>query len=423
MTALIKVIINTILAFVRLFYQSIYLALSQIWANKTRSILTTIGIIIGVASITAVIAALSGLKAKVLSQVQDFGTNTIFISSRRPDSGPLRYASGWTIRFLPEQFDGLLENCPSVDKFSRCGGVGSFTVRNGEKSVENVSITGIEPDYQKIERRNLIDGRTFSVLDDMQALNVCLIEPKLRDKLRLDRNCIGQTILVGYNTFSIAGIIERSSQLNLGESEERYEIFIPFRTLFKLAEPGIWALATGKSPQVVEEAAAEIRFFLRHTRNIKPDQPDTFNVESLQSALERFNKIAIMVTLVAGGVVGISLLVGGVGIMNIMLVSVSERTREIGLRKAVGAKRSAILTQFLIEAVVLCFVGGLVGVGIGQFLTFIISKLNPILEMTYIPAWAILLSFCFAGVVGIFFGMFPAIKAARLNPIEALRHE
>ena len=106
-----------------------------------------------------------------------------------------------------------------------------------------------------------------------------------------------------------------------------------------------------------------------------------------------------------------------------MLVSVSERTREIGLRKAVGAKRSAILTQFLIEAVVLCFVGGLVGVGIGQFLTFIISKLNPILEMTYIPAWAILLSFCFAGVVGIFFGMFPAIKAARLNPIEALRHE
>lgn len=130
-----------------------------------------------------------------------------------------------------------------------------------------------------------------------------------------------------------------------------------------------------------------------------------------------------MVTLVAGGVVGISLLVGGVGIMNIMLVSVSERTREIGLRKAVGAKNSAILTQFLIEAVVLCFFGGLVGLGLGQCLTLIISGLNPVLEKTYIPVWAIGLAFGFAGSVGIFFGLFPAVKAARLDPIEALRHE
>jgi len=128
-------------------------------------------------------------------------------------------------------------------------------------------------------------------------------------------------------------------------------------------------------------------------------------------------------TAVLGGVVGISLLVGGVGIMNIMLVSVSERTREIGLRKAVGAKKSAILTQFLIEAIVLCIFGGLVGVAIGQLLTLLISGMTPVLKNMYIPAWAILLSFCFAGSVGIFFGMFPAIKAARLNPIEALRHE
>jgi putative ABC transport system permease protein len=132
----------------------------------------------------------------------------------------------------------------------------------------------------------------------------------------------------------------------------------------------------------------------------------------------------MMVTLVAGGIVGVSLLVGGVGIMNIMLVSVSERTREIGLRKAVGAKRSAILTQFLIEAIVLCFVGGFVGVGLGQLLTMAIGNIpNAELDMAYIPLWAVALSFAFAGSVGIFFGMFPAIKAARLDPIEALRHE
>jgi putative ABC transport system permease protein len=419
-----KALISAPLAFLQLFYQSIYLAIGQIWINKTRSILTTIGIIIGVASVTAVIAALTGLEDKVLTQVESFGTNTIFISPRLPDKGPLRHASWWTIRFLPEHFDEMLEHCPSVARFSRIGSVGWHTARFAERSVDNVDVIGIEPAYNKIESRPVILGRTFSVIDDMQARQVCLIDPKLRDELRLDRDCIGQFILIGHYTFCIVGVIERRPEIDFGQSsEDRYEVFIPFRTVFKLGEPGIWALAASKSPEVLEEAQAEIGFFLRRTRNVKPTQPDTFRVESLKSALERFNEIALVIKLVAGGIVGISLLVGGVGIMNIMLVSVSERTREIGLRKAVGAKKSAILTQFLIEAVVLCLTGGLVGVGIGQCLTSIIARINPVLEKTHIPLWAIALSFGFAGCVGIFFGMFPAIKAARLDPIEALRHE
>lgn len=419
-----KSLLSLPISFFQLFYQSVYLALGQIWLNKTRSILTTIGIIIGVASVTAVIAALTGLQDKVLTQVESFGTNTIFISPRQPDKGPLRHASWWTIRFLPEHFDDMLEHCPSVARFSRIGSVGSHTARFAERSAENVQVIGIEAAYHKIESRPVILGRTFSVIDDMQARQVCLVDPKLRDELRLDRDCIGQYILIGHYTFCIVGVIERRPEIDFGQSsEERYEVFVPFRTVFKLGEPGIWALAASKSPEVLEEAQAEIAFFLRRTRNIKPTEPDAFRVESLKSALETFNEIALVIKLVAGGIVGISLLVGGVGIMNIMLVSVSERTREIGLRKAVGAKKSAILTQFLVEAVVLCFVGGLVGVGIGQCLTLIISRLNPVLEKTHIPLWAIALSFGFAGCVGIFFGMFPAIKAARLDPIEALRHE
>ena len=419
-----RAFIRVLAAFFQLFYQSIYLALGQIWTNKTRSILTTIGIVIGVASVTAVIAALTGLETKIKSQVETFGTNTIFISPRRPDKGPLRHASWWTIRFLPEHFDNMLEHCPSVARFSRIGGVGWHTARHGEKSVERVEVIGIEPAYHEIENRPVVLGRKFSVIDDMQVRHVCLIEPKLRNELRLDRDCIGESIRIGHNSFSIVGIIEPRPELDFGqESRDRYEAFVPFRTVFKFGEPGILAFAASKSTEITEEAQAEISFFLRRTRHIRPGEPDTFRVESLKSALETFNKIALMVKLVAGGIVGISLLVGGVGIMNIMLVSVSERTREIGLRKAVGAKRSAILTQFLIEAVVLCFFGGLIGVGIGQLLTMAISSINPVLEMTYIPAWAILLSFGFAGSVGIFFGMFPAIKAARLDPIEALRHE
>jgi len=418
-------VIGAFVAFFQLFYQSVYLALAQIWTNKTRSILTTIGIVIGVASVTGVIATLTGLKTKVLSMVETFGTNTIFIAPRQPEEGRLRHASWWTIRFLPEHFDCMLEHCPSVARFSRIGGIGRRTAHYGERSAENVEVIGIEPAYHNIESRPVVLGRTFSVIDDMQVRQVCLIEPKLRDELRLDRDCIGEAIRIGHHAFVIVGVIEARPGLDIGESsQERYEVFIPFQTIFKLSEPGIWALASGKSAEVLEEAEAEIKFFLRRTRNIKPNEPDTFQVASVKRFMETINKIALIVTLVAGGIVGISLLVGGVGIMNIMLVSVSERTREIGLRKAVGAKKTAILTQFLIESVVLCFLGGLVGIGFGQILTTGIANIpNVELDMAYIPLWAIGLSFGFAGSVGIFFGMFPAIKAARLDPIEALRHE
>ena len=410
-------LIRVPLLFSRLFYQSVYLALGQIWANKTRSILTTIGIVIGVASVTAVIAALSGLKAKILTQVETFGTNTIFIMPRRPDTGPMRHASWWTIRLLPEHFDGMLEHCPSVARLSRIASVGQRTAQYGEKSVDAVNVTGIEPAYHEIESRPVVLGRTFSVIDDMQVRQVCLIDPKLRDELHLDRDCIGQTIRLGYHAFVVVGVIERRPELNFGGGREYYEVFIPFRTIFKLGEPGLNAFAASKSAAVLDEARAEITFFLRRTRHIGPTEPDTFRVESLQSALETFNQIALMVTLVAGGIVGISLLVGGVGIMNIMLVSVSERTREIGLRKAVGAKKSAILTQFLIEAVVLCFFGGLFGIGIGQLLTIAISNIpNAELDLAYIPWEAIALSFGFSGSVGIFFGIFPSKYIPLENP-------
>jgi putative ABC transport system permease protein len=411
------------LMFFRLVYQSAYLAIGQIWVNKTRSILTTIGIVIGVASVTAVIAALTGLKAKILSQVETFGSNSIIVQAHRPEKGPSSHLPWDRIRLKEEEFNGLLEHCPSVEQYTRAGWGGQYTVKYGEKSVDGAEVIGVEPAWHKIEHRPIVIGRELSAIDVDQS--VCLIEPELRDKLGLDTDCAGESIRIGYRTFRIVGVIEKQTDLGLGGGgQERYQIIIPFKTASKLQyKPWIWAFANGKSTDVLDEAVAELKFFLRRMRNIKPGEADTFMVESLKSAIKTFNDIAIVVTLVAGGIVGISLLVGGVGIMNIMLVSISERTKEIGLRKAVGARRSAILTQFLVESVILCFVGGLVGVGFGELLTLAIAHMNPLLERTYIPAWAIVLSFAFAGTVGICFGMFPAIKAARLDPIEALRHE
>jgi putative ABC transport system permease protein len=419
-------VIGAPLAFLRLLYQSVYLALGQIWTNKTRSILTTIGIVIGVASVTAVIAAVTGLKTSVLKQVETLGIiNTIVVLPKLPDKEPLQPESLWAVRFLPEHFDGMLEHCPSVERFSRLSIVEPRPAQHGERSADFVSLLGIEPTYHHIFNRPVVLGRTFSVVDDEQARYVCLIDTKLRDKLRLDRDCIGQSILLGYSRFRIVGVIEWRAPLDPAQGPpESYEVFIPFRTAFKLEEPLIAAVAAGKSTEVVEEAQAEIRFFLRQTRNLRPSEPDTFQVESVKRYLETFDKIALIVTLVAGGIVGISLLVGGVGVMNIMLVSVSERTREIGLRKAVGAKKSAILTQFLVESLVLCFFGGIIGIGLGQLLAVAIANIPKVeIGTAYIPAWAVALSFGFTGCIGIFFGMFPAIKAASLDPIEALRHE
>ncbi len=418
-----KAVIRAPVVFFQLFYQSVYLALGQIWTNKTRSILTTIGIVIGVASITSVIAALTGLKANVLRDFESLGTNKIFIIPHRPREGRFKNASWRIIRFLPKQFEGLLERCPSIEDYTMMTDR-SQSVQYGAHSIEGARVYGINPSWHRVENRSVVMGRPFTLIDEENGWQVCLINPNVRDELRLDYDCIGKRIVVGRRSFRIVGVVEKRVESSMfggmGSSEE---VFIPFPTAWKLWNPWIYVIASCRKPELSEEAQAELRFFLRQARRLEPGDPDTFRMEVVEEYLKTFNRMALAITAVAGGVVGISLLVGGVGIMNIMLVSVSERTREIGLRKAVGAKKSAILTQFLIEAIVLCFFGGLVGVGIGQLLTLAISGTTSVLEKMYIPAWAILLSFIFAGSVGIFFGMFPAIKAARLNPIEALRHE
>jgi putative ABC transport system permease protein len=409
----------------RLIVQSALLALSQIWVNKTRSILTTLGIIIGVSSVSAVIAAMSGMNNKIMENFETFGTKKIFLWPERPSSGPKKNVDWWQIRFKLEEFDGMLEYCPSVEFKSFISNGENLPARCDETTVESVRLTGVEADWFEIENRPIVMGRPFSHLDQVQGRKVCIISEKLRDKLKMDRECTGQTITFGYHTFLVIGMLEEKPDMMFNmNNRDNLEAYIPFLTMRKIVN-NVWfqVMASCKSTELAEEAKAEIQFFLRRTRHIRPGEPDTFGVFLMENEVKQVMRVMGMMSLVAFGIVSISLLVGGVGIMNIMLVSVSERTREIGLRKAVGAKPSAILTQFLVEAVVLCMIGGLIGVGFGHLFTKIISNSAPLMEGAKIPFWAILLSFGFSAAVGIIFGMFPAIKAARLNPIDALRHE
>lgn len=426
------------LATVMLLYQSIVLALSQIWANKIRGILTTIGILIGVAAVSAVIALITGMKERVLNEFEAFGTNKIFIEPHWPRSG--RSTMSWRqIMFRVGDFDQLLEHCPSVAKFTHLHHDRGTASYGSKVEEENVNVYGVDPDWHDIERRWVTLGRPLSVLDNTLRRPVCLINQTVRDKLELDRDPVGQYIEVEGNRMLIVGLLEPPAAM-MGMQAEMREVVIPFN--FAVARdrwPWFAVMAASRSPQLSEDAKAEIEFYMRQKRQIKPGKEDTFEVQTAQRVVEQFSRVASIVTLIATGIVGISLLVGGVGIMNIMLVSVSERTREIGLRKAVGARPSAILLQFLVEAVVLCLLGGALGLLLGQGITTTVASFLPdvgsmrvegesvspgaSMKGIIIPPMAIFLAFGFSAGVGLIFGMFPAIKAARLDPIEALRHE
>jgi len=410
---------------VLLVVQSVGRALAQIWTNKLRSLLTTVGIVIGVASVTAVIAALTGMRQRVLNVFEGFGTDRLYVMPRYTDAARARGLSWRDIAFRPELFDDLMTHAPSVRAFCRVED-DDATVRFEQIEVENIEIVGIEPSWHEIERRSVTVGRPFGLIDNEQGKPVCLVDPVLQEKLRLDRDPTGQSIIVDDRRMTVIGVVEASKENPFRGNDEGGQVLVPFNTMRRMMSYGITphVTATARGTEQAAEAAAEITFFLRNRRGIAPGEEDNFRVFYVAAEVDRFNQVAAIVTVVATSVVAVSLVVGGVGIMNIMLVSVSERTREIGLRKAVGARPGVILLQFLIEAVVLCFMGGAVGLAAGQGLTTLLQKLPAAqLEQAHIPGWAVLLSIGFSATVGLVFGMFPAIKASRLDPIEALRHE
>jgi len=408
-----------------LFYlRAIMLALGQIWVNKTRSFLTALGIIIGVSSVICVIAALSGLKKKVLDEFEAFGASKMFIFPDRPDNSPRNLYPWEKVRLKPEEMERISTACPSVRRLTPVTSLG-LSARYKDELREGITVTGIWPAWHQVENRAVIAGRPFDQRDEDNARQVCIVNEEAVKELKLNLDPSGTTILLGEREFLIVGLVETRQGGLFGENTSQSEVFIPFSTAAKLQETDyfFFIIAQIVSPDASEEAKAEVTFVLRKMRGLTPEEPQTFQVEAIDQFIQAFQGVAAGITAVAGGIVGISLLVGGIGIMNIMLVSVSERTREIGLRKAVGATPAAILVQFLLEAVTLSFLGGAAGVGIGEVFSFAVGKIPDVELEATVPWWAIVISFAFCALVGVAFGMFPAIKAARLDPIDALRHE
>ncbi len=413
------------MTFIRVIFQTVLMALSQVWTNKLRSFLTALGIIIGVAAVTAVIAGLNGMKQFVLDEFSTFGAKMVFIDGHRPDS--MRHKLSWRdVSLSIPEVHAIRDHCPSIERITPIMWT-SFPLRSNDTRLDGAAVMGIWPQWHEIENRFVIRGRPFSSIDEDEFRQVCLINPQTIIDLQLDRDPVGDPIYLGDRRFEIVGIVEtKSVSAMFGGGETRSEIFIPFSVALRLTpdRPISYALAQLRDPEMAEDVAPEVSRVLRRMRELQPGEENTFEIGVAQQFIDQFMRIASVLTAVAGGIVSISLLVGGVGIMNIMLVSVSERTREIGLRKAVGARPAVILLQFLTEAVTLCLVGGYIGLVVGQALALGINAAMPEgFPPAVIPTWAIALAFGFSTAVGLIFGMWPAIKASRLDPIEALRHE
>jgi putative ABC transport system permease protein len=424
MSGFLGIIFTPVLVFARLFVQTVLLALGQVWANKMRAMLTALGIIIGVGSVIAVVGGLTGMRNFVLGEFESFGARKMWVWGTVPEE--LRTTVNWTdVKMSVSEGQMLLDNAPSIEMMTpQCST--SEDIAFGKRMQRGVRVEGMWPEWHEIEDRGVIFGRPLSRIDCEEKRQVALINETAIDELRLDKDPTGDYILIGGRRFLIIGVLETKEVSPMfGGGESRSEVKIPFETS-KMMNPYTWTwfMMQIVSPDVSQDAQAEARFILRKHRGLKGDDPDTFGIEVMQSYVDQFNSLAAVIAMIAVAIVSISLLVGGIGIMNIMLVSVSERTREIGLRKAVGARPPVVLLQFLVEAVVLCLVGGAIGLLIGQGLVIGLKQVPDMgMEAAEVPAWAVALALGFSASVGVVFGMFPAIKAARLNPIDALRHE
>jgi putative ABC transport system permease protein len=399
------------------------IAFSALRANKMRAILTTLGIIIGVAAVIAVVSIVQGLQYMATNVFEGVGATYMMILARQdPQRSPgevvhqvkLTWDDGKAIR---DQVPGVRLITPLV--------LGREQVKLRDRQHRPEALLGVNQDYQGVMNHTVDKGRFFSKIDLENRRKVVVVGTEVVEKLGLGNDPLGKEIYVGKYPATVIGVMEEKGQ-TLGQNLDDL-VFIPFDSAVSLfgrnAGDQVQLRLQAETTEDVEPVRDGIVRVLRTRHHLAAGQPDDFQVLIQDEILSQVTKLLSGVTAVVGGIVGIALLVGGIGIMNIMLVSVTERTREIGVRKAVGARRQDILIQFLIEAVTLSLVGGAIGLALGYGIGVLAAHLIPNWPPAHVPFWAVALAFGFSALVGIFFGIYPAGKAARLDPIEALRYE
>jgi putative ABC transport system permease protein len=392
--------------------------------NKMRSSLTMLGIIIGVGAVIAMIAVGSGAKKRIAEQIASMGSNLLIVLSGSSTSGGLRFGSGTVPTLTADDAKAIQTEIPAVKYVApNLGGVAQVVFGNQNWSTV---INGTTPEVLEIREWPLSSGRPFTQQDIEGATKVCLLGKTVVDNLFGGVDPVGQIVRIKKVPFIVIGVLAPKGQSTYGQDQDD-TIIVPLTTaqkrLFGMQFPGMvrTIAVQAREPEVMKQVEDQINDLLRQRHHLQANQDNDFTVRNLTEVMSTAEQSANVMSLLLGAIASISLIVGGIGIMNIMLVSVTERTREIGIRIAVGAKGRDILLQFLIESLVLSLIGGTLGIGIGIVGTLILSTFTQ--WPTLFSMQAILLAFLFSGSVGVFFGFYPARKASLLNPIEALRYE
>ncbi len=403
------------------YLQILRVAYRALGKNKMRSGLTMLGIIIGVAAVIAMVGIGQGAKQMVNDQISSLGENLLNIFPGSQQSGGVRFGAGTQQTLTEDDAIAIKANCPAVEWVSPVVRAGAQVVAGNQNWA--TSVQGFSPDFPNIRSWPMESGSFFTDQDIKGATKVCVLGKTVVDNLFPGQDPIGQIVRVNKLPFRVIGVLSAKGQNTFGQDQDDI-VVAPYTTVLrKLSRQNHinYIIASAASKDQIDAATNQISTLLRQRHRIMPGQDDDFTVRSQVEIATAVNSTSTVMSILLGAIASVSLLVGGIGIMNIMLVSVTERTREIGIRMAVGARGRDIMIQFLAESIVLSVIGGIAGIMLGILSAKLISAILHWPILTSVPAIA--LAFFFSGFVGVFFGFYPAKKAALLDPIEALRFE
>jgi len=408
--------------------ETVKMALGSLRANKFRSALTVLGIVVGIITVVLVASILTGLRSSITSMIEEYGTNNIyaFHLSTGPRTGNRDRSEYQRKALMPEDGEAILQQVPEVEELANVlflWRLDSMLRYRGEK-YRRGQLSGVSAPYAGITNVSVAQGRFITESDDTHRRDVIVIGPNVAKALFPNQTTVVglQVELVG-RPFEVIGVLDKRKATFFGESEEDNALFIPFETGRKLSPQSTdMMLQMRAQTGTLGLTLNKVEAVLRRQRGLKYNQADDFDLQTANRIIEEFDSIVIYFGLFAIAISSVCLLVGGIGVMNIMLVSVTERTREIGIRKAIGARKKDIVRQFLFEAMTLTFLGGLLGTVIAIGLSTLITLIFPSLPAS-VPAWAVISGLSVSTGIGLIFGVWPARKASNLDPIECLRYE
>jgi putative ABC transport system permease protein len=410
------------------YLENTLMALQTLRSHKLRSLLTTLGVIIGVGTVIVIASILTGMRSNIVALVEEFGTENIyaFHLTTGPHFGP-RDRREWARKPLTvEDAEAIRAQSSAVMDVGYQGFGWRFNqnLRYQKEEYNRGRVQGVSANYGEVTNVSLSEGRFLTEFDDLRRAQVCVLGVSVVEALFPHYNQVaGREILIGDKRFTIVGLLEKRKGSFLGENEEDNVVFIPYRTMRKLSPRDDFLMLNIRAyPGQLLKALDDCEAILRRQRGVRFDKENDFDLSTADRIVTQFDDITKNIGLIAIAISGVGLLVGGIGVMNIMLVSVTERTREIGVRKAVGARRQDIVYQFLFEAMTLTTVGGIIGIVLSVGASYVVMWLFPSIP-AMIPLWAVIAGMTVSVGVGMTFGVWPAVKAARLDPIESLRYE